>query len=104
MSRTNRNSEKEFDRPAAHPSGVARLLVPSVADLIFIALFLSLLLGGLSTRLLGDADTGWHIRNGRADPGHSIDSAHGFVLFNDVREDRGLRGNGCLMCWLADCM
>ena len=64
MSRINRNSEKEFDPSAAHPSGVARLLIPSVADLIFITLFLSLLLGSLSARLLGDADTGWHIRNG----------------------------------------
>jgi len=37
---------------------------PSVADLIFLVLLLSLSVGTLATRLLGDADIGWHIRNG----------------------------------------
>jgi hypothetical protein len=41
------------------------LLVPSVADLIFIILLATLSVGTLSPRLLGDAGIGWHIRNGQ---------------------------------------
>ena len=40
-------------------------LIPSVADLIFVVLLISLGFGMLSRRLLGDADIGWHIRNGQ---------------------------------------
>lgn len=40
-------------------------LFPSISDLIFIALLASLSYGLFSTRLLGDADIGWHIRNGQ---------------------------------------
>jgi hypothetical protein len=40
-------------------------LIPSVADLIFVVLLISLAYGMLSRRLLGDADTGWHIRDGQ---------------------------------------
>lgn len=39
-------------------------MFPSVADLIFLVLVLSLSIGTLAPRLLGDADIGWHIRNG----------------------------------------
>ena len=39
-------------------------VLPSVSDLIFVVLLLSLTIGVLGPRLLGDADTGWHIRNG----------------------------------------
>lgn len=46
-------------------AGPLRFLFPSVADVIFILLFMALLLGGLSSRPLGDADIGWHIRNGQ---------------------------------------
>jgi len=42
-----------------------RWLVPSVADLIFIALLASLLASPLSMKLLGDAGIGWHIRTGQ---------------------------------------
>jgi len=42
-----------------------RLLIPSVADLIFIVLLIALTGGGLAGRLLKDAGTGWHIRNGQ---------------------------------------
>ena len=42
-----------------------RSLIPSVADLIFIVLVVSLTCGGLAPRLLKDAGTGWHIRNGQ---------------------------------------
>ena len=38
--------------------------MPSTADLIFLALLIALTFGGLQQRLLGDAGTGWHIRNG----------------------------------------
>ncbi len=39
-------------------------LLPSVGDLLFVLLLLSLTIGVLAPRLLGDAGTGWHIRNG----------------------------------------
>lgn len=39
-------------------------LVPSVADLIFILLLIAMTHGILAAKLLGDADIGWHIRNG----------------------------------------
>ena len=39
--------------------------MPSVADLIFIALLASLLFTPLSVKLLGDAGIGWHIRTGQ---------------------------------------
>jgi hypothetical protein len=41
-----------------------RLILPSITDLIFILLLVSLTYGTLAPRLLGDADVGWHIRNG----------------------------------------
>src|ERR1700682_4122991 len=47
------------------PSAWFRLLIPSVADLIFIAILISLTCGALAPRLLNDAGTGWHIRNGQ---------------------------------------
>lgn len=40
-------------------------LLPSVADLLFIALLLALSCGALGRLLLRDGDTGWHIRNGQ---------------------------------------
>ena len=42
-----------------------RVAMPSVADLIFIALLTALVFTPLSVRLLGDAGTGWHIRTGQ---------------------------------------
>src|SRR5690349_3212620 len=41
-----------------------RFLLPSGADVVFIVLLLFLTYGGFAPRLLGDAGTGWHIRNG----------------------------------------
>jgi hypothetical protein len=41
-----------------------RLALPSAVDLVFIVLALSLGIGALAPRLLGDAGIGWHIRNG----------------------------------------
>jgi hypothetical protein len=43
----------------------ARWLVPSIADLLFIALLGLLVWSNLSVRLLGDAGIGWHIRTGQ---------------------------------------
>jgi len=45
--------------------GWARVAMPSVADLIFVALLLVLVFTPLSGRLLGDAGIGWHIRTGQ---------------------------------------
>ncbi len=54
------------DSSKARPiPGVLAWLFPSVTDLIFIALLASLSYGLFSSRLLGDADIGWHIRNGQ---------------------------------------
>jgi len=41
-----------------------RLLFPSITDLIFVLLLVSMSAGILAPRLLGDASIGWHIRNG----------------------------------------
>jgi hypothetical protein len=38
--------------------------MPSIADLFFVAMFLSLTLSAWAARLLWDTSTGWHIRNG----------------------------------------
>jgi hypothetical protein len=51
----------EVRRPLAR----FQLIVPSVADLIFIVLLIALTSGALAPRLLKDAGTGWHIRNGQ---------------------------------------
>src|SRR6187401_2140523 len=40
------------------------LLAPSLADFFFAALLLWLIFGGGGKSLLGDGDTGWHIRTG----------------------------------------
>ncbi len=47
-----------------HPDWM-RWLVPSAGDLIFVALLGLLAFTTLSTRLLGDAGIGWHIRTGQ---------------------------------------
>ena len=47
------------------PASSVRWIMPSVADLIFIALLCALTFTNLSTRLLGDAGIGWHIRTGQ---------------------------------------
>src|SRR5579864_418814 len=43
----------------------ARMAMPSVADLIFVAVLAVLVFTPLSVRLLGDAGIGWHIRTGQ---------------------------------------
>src|SRR5277367_4121074 len=46
-------------------SGPFFWLIPSVADLWFVVLLVTLSVGAASSRLLGDAGIGWHIRNGQ---------------------------------------
>jgi len=50
-------------RAPSQPS-VARYLLPSVQDVVFLVAFWAILAGPLSTRPLADADIGWHIRTG----------------------------------------
>ncbi len=47
------------------PAAWVRWVMPSAADLIFIALLAVLVFSPLSMRLLGDAGIGWHIRTGQ---------------------------------------
>ncbi len=42
-----------------------QVLMPSIADAIFLAVFCTLIFTSLSVRLLGDAGIGWHIRTGQ---------------------------------------
>ena len=49
----------------SRPPTPVGLLLPSVTDLVFCLLLLSLACGPLTRRLLGDAGTGWHIRTGQ---------------------------------------
>src|SRR3984885_9809222 len=42
-----------------------RVLLPSIGDLIFLAMLATLLCTPLSTKLLGDGGIGWHIRTGQ---------------------------------------
>lgn len=51
--------------PANSDAAWVRLLMPSVADLIFVAMLSLLVFTALSVRLLGDAGIGWHIRTGQ---------------------------------------
>ena len=57
----------EGSRSSAEEQGQAwaRWLMPSVADLIFVAALAVLVFTPLSVRLLGDAGIGWHIRTGQ---------------------------------------
>lgn len=43
-----------------------RWLLPSIADIFFLALLVIFTYTPMSAGLLGDADTGWHIRNGES--------------------------------------
>jgi hypothetical protein len=51
-------------RPGA-ASRWLQFLIPSVSDLLFVALLAGLSCGALGRLLLRDSDTGWHIRNGQ---------------------------------------
>ena len=52
-------------RESMAPTAWVRWVIPSVADLFFLALLGVLLLTPLSVKLLGDAGMGWHIRTGQ---------------------------------------
>jgi len=45
--------------------GWLKWAVPSIADMIFVALLTTLVFSSLAVRLLGDADIGWQIRTGQ---------------------------------------
>jgi hypothetical protein len=51
-------------RPDKNVPAPLRFLVPSIADLLFLILLYAMTCGVLAPKLLGDADIGWHIRNG----------------------------------------
>jgi hypothetical protein len=51
--------------PGVAPPRWASYLLPSAADLIFVLVVGAMSCGLVATRLLGDAGTGWHIRNGQ---------------------------------------
>jgi hypothetical protein len=53
-----------LSRTAQNPTWL-RVALPSIADLIFVALLGVLVFTTLSVRLLGDAGIGWHIRTGQ---------------------------------------
>src|SRR5262244_805191 len=66
--RDHTDSTPSASGPAANRgsiTGSARYLLPSIADLLFILLFIGLGYGALASRLLDDAGIGWHIRNGQ---------------------------------------
>jgi hypothetical protein len=52
------------EAPALLNRPILNFLLPSVRDIVFIALFWALLAGPLASRPLADADIGWHIRTG----------------------------------------
>ena len=99
-------------RDSAHPPapGWVRYLLPSVSDLIFLVLLISLCCGVFAPRLLGDAGIGWHIRNGelmlrthsitRTDPFSATMSGKTWyawewlydVLIADIHKHMGLNG------------
>ncbi len=60
MTEGSRSSSSAGEAPAW-----VRVAMPSVADLIFVALLAVLVFTPLSVRLLGDAGIGWHIRTGQ---------------------------------------
>jgi hypothetical protein len=55
----------EATNSIARPSSRLPYLLPSISDLVFILLFVSMTYGALAPRLLWDGDIGWHIRNGQ---------------------------------------
>src|SRR2546422_3837698 len=61
-----------------------RLIIPSVADLIFVTLLFSLAYGSLAQRLLSYADIGWHIRSGQ-----QITRAHAAPLSDSFSSTMG---------------
>ena len=61
--RSRSSGQEDFD--AEVPDKYVRWLMPSIGDLIFVALLGLLTFTSLSARLLGDAGIGWHIRTGQ---------------------------------------
>ncbi len=64
MADGSRSSSRQTPQVASYPVWLGWLM-PSAADLIFLALLGALVFTPLSVKLLGDAGIGWHIRNGQ---------------------------------------
>jgi hypothetical protein len=64
MADGSRTSSRESSEEKTFPSW-ARWILPSAADMIFVAVLTALVFTALSVRLLGDAGIGWHIRTGQ---------------------------------------
>jgi hypothetical protein len=58
-------SQSNTATPSGGSSRWLHFLIPSVSDLLFIALLFGLSCGAMGRILLRDAGTGWHIRNGQ---------------------------------------
>jgi hypothetical protein len=65
MAEGSRSSWSEQSSAGRAVSPWVRVAMPSVADLIFVALLTVMVFTPLSVRLLGDAGIGWHIRTGQ---------------------------------------
>ena len=74
--------EPASPQAARFRTGLARVLAPSFSDCFFIALIVWLFIWGASgwISLLGDGDTGWHIRTGQYILEHHAVPDPGFVL------------------------
>ena len=59
------NSSSNQSATIAAPSRLRPYLLPSLADVLFIAIFVALCYGNPRLRLLSDAGIGWHIRTGQ---------------------------------------
>src|SRR5271166_3151404 len=64
MADGSRSSSLQVPRATSFPLWLRRAM-PSLADLIFLALLGALVFTPLSVKLLNDAGIGWHIRNGQ---------------------------------------
>jgi hypothetical protein len=74
----------DLARPVARPaSWIDRFVMPSIADCAFVAvLFWLFFLGQGATALLGDGDTGWHIRTGEWILAHGQFPRHDLFSFS----------------------
>ena len=80
-----------------HPSHISRVrLLPSLTDVAFLMplAFLFLRMGG-ATGMLGDGDTGWHVRTGEWILANGRVPHEDMFSYTQAPASRGLRGNGC---------
>src|ERR1700682_45090 len=72
--------------PASPAHTWAGMLLPSLTDFFFGALLLWLFIGGGGKSLLGDGDTGWHIRTGDYILEHHVVPQKDFFTFTKPDE------------------